>query len=132
MGPGGEVRVDPRQENPFRAVIEQHPVLGDSILFPVGLLRKSLEVVRHHHEHFDGGGCPQGLMNDNIPLLGRIVALADAYDALTSDRAYRRALPHEMATDEIDRCAGTQFDPRVVDIFLELAAVDRLPLELTA
>jgi HD-GYP domain-containing protein (c-di-GMP phosphodiesterase class II) len=71
-----------------------------------------------HHEFYDGAGYPRGLAKDEIPLLGRIVALADAYDAMTSDRAYRRALRHEVAVSEIERCAGTQFDPELAELFL--------------
>jgi HD-GYP domain-containing protein (c-di-GMP phosphodiesterase class II) len=73
-----------------------------------------------HHEWFDGGGYPRGLSGQNIPLVGRIVAVADAYDAMTSDRAYRRALRHEVAMAEIERCAGTQFDPEIADAFAKL------------
>ena len=71
-----------------------------------------------HHEWYDGNGYPRGLAGQDIPLLGRVVALADAYDAMTSDRAYRKALPHEVAVREIERCAGTQFDPEVAELFL--------------
>ena len=71
-----------------------------------------------HHEWYDGGGYPRALEGGRIPLIGRIVAIADAYDAMTSDRAYRRALPHSTAVAEIERCSGTQFDPEIGQIFL--------------
>ncbi|HTM22725.1 MAG TPA: HD domain-containing phosphohydrolase, partial [Kofleriaceae bacterium] len=71
-----------------------------------------------HHEWWDGCGYPRGLHGDRIPLVGRIVAIADAYDAMTSDRAYRRALPHAVAVAEIERCATTQFDPELSEVFL--------------
>jgi len=73
-----------------------------------------------HHEWFDGGGYPRGLRGQDIPLVGRVVAIADAYDAMTSDRAYRRALTHQVAVDEIERCAGTQFDPELSRTFVRL------------
>jgi HD-GYP domain-containing protein (c-di-GMP phosphodiesterase class II) len=78
-----------------------------------------------HHEWWDGGGYPRGLSGHNIPLVGRIVAVADAYDAMTSDRAYRRALRHDVAMSEIERCAGTQFDPEIADAFSKLISVWR-------
>ncbi|MEE9177072.1 MAG: HD domain-containing phosphohydrolase, partial [Acidimicrobiia bacterium] len=93
---------------------------------------KVAEAILYHHERYDGGGYPFGLKADNIPILSRIVLVADAFDAMTSVRAYQPALPVEFAIEEIRTNAGTQFDPTVVDIFLELAAIDRLPLELIA
>ena len=93
---------------------------------------KVAEAILYHHERYDGGGYPFGLEADNIPILSRIVLVADAFDAMTSVRAYQPALPVEYAVNEIRTNAGTQFDPTVVDIFLELASVDRLPLELIA
>lgn len=106
-------KLTPEEVQMFR----EHPAKGKRIIEPIPFMRNLIDGCWCHHEHFDGGGYPQGLMDDNIPLLGRIVALADAYDAMTSDRAYRRALPHDMATDEIDRCAGTQFDPDLAEVF---------------
>lgn len=93
---------------------------------------KIAEAILYHHERYDGRGYPFGLDADNIPIMSRIVLVADAFDAMTSVRAYQPALPTEFAVQEIRNNAGTQFDPQVVDIFLELAEVDRLPLELTA
>ena len=72
-----------------------------------------------HHERWDGRGYPIGLKGQNVPLMARIISVADTYDAMTSDRAYRRALPHEVAVDEIERCSGTQFDPEVSNTFCE-------------
>ncbi len=66
--------------------------------------------LKSHHERYDGGGYPEGLKGEEIPLSSRIIALADTYDAMTSDRAYRPALSHQEAIDEVKRCAGTQFD----------------------
>jgi HD-GYP domain-containing protein (c-di-GMP phosphodiesterase class II) len=72
-----------------------------------------------HHERWDGRGYPLGLARDGIPLIARIISVADCYDAMTSDRAYRRALPHEVTVSEIERCSGTQFDPDVAGSFVE-------------
>jgi len=102
------------------AVFRQHPEKGKRILEPVPCLHGLIDGCWCHHEWFDGGGYPRGLSGHNIPLVGRVVAIADAYDAMTSDRAYRRALPHEVAVGEIDRCAGTQFDPELADAFVRL------------
>jgi HD-GYP domain-containing protein (c-di-GMP phosphodiesterase class II) len=70
-----------------------------------------------HHERWDGRGYPLGLAGNDIPLIARIISVADTYDAMTSDRAYRRALPHEVTLGEIERCAGSQFDPEVANTF---------------
>ncbi|MEZ4360353.1 MAG: response regulator [Kofleriaceae bacterium] len=102
------------------AVFRQHPEKGKRILEPVPCLHGLIDGCWCHHEWFDGGGYPRGLSGQNIPLVGRIVAVADAYDAMTSDRAYRRALRHEVAISEIERCSGTQFDPEISDAFLKL------------
>jgi response regulator RpfG family c-di-GMP phosphodiesterase len=102
------------------AVFRQHPEKGKRILDPVPCLHGLIDGCWCHHEWFDGGGYPRGLRGHDIPLVGRIVAIADAYDAMTSDRAYRRALPHEVAISEIDRCAGTQFDPELASAFVRL------------
>jgi response regulator RpfG family c-di-GMP phosphodiesterase len=100
------------------AVFRQHPEKGKRILEPVPCLHGLIDGCWCHHEWFDGGGYPRGLAGDAIPLVGRIVAIADAYDAMTSDRAYRRALPHEVAIGEIERCSGTQFDPELSEAFV--------------
>lgn len=99
-------------------VFRQHPEKGKRILEPVPCLHSLIDGCWCHHEFFDGGGYPRGLAADEIPLVGRIVSLADAYDAMTSDRAYRRALPHLVAVREIERCAGTQFDPAIAEVFM--------------
>jgi response regulator RpfG family c-di-GMP phosphodiesterase len=102
------------------AVFRQHPEKGKRILEPVPCLHGLIDGCWCHHEWYDGGGYPRGLSGQNIPIVGRIVAIADAYDAMTSDRAYRRALQHEVAVGEIERCAGTQFDPELADAFVKL------------
>ncbi len=102
------------------AVFRQHPEKGKRILDPVPCLHGLIDGCWCHHEWWDGGGYPRGLSGHAIPLVGRVVAIADAYDAMTSDRAYRRALPHEVAIGEIDRCAGTQFDPELSTLFVRV------------
>lgn len=106
-------------------VFRQHPEKGKRILEPVPCLHGLIDGCWCHHEWYDGGGYPRGLIGQNIPLVGRIVSIADAYDAMTSDRAYRRALSHEVAVGEIERCAGTQFDPELADAFVKLIEVWR-------
>ena len=97
--------------------IERHPEVGARILEHANL-RDVASWVLAHHERVDGAGYPRGLAGDVIPLEGRVLAVADAYEAMTADRPYRRALSHEIARAELRRCAGTQFDPQVVEAFL--------------
>jgi response regulator RpfG family c-di-GMP phosphodiesterase len=99
-------------------VFREHPDKGRRILSPIPCMRHLIDGCWCHHEWYDGGGYPRGLSGQNIPLVGRVVAIADAYDAMTSDRAYRRALPHRTAIEEIERCSGTQFDPELARLFL--------------
>jgi HD-GYP domain-containing protein (c-di-GMP phosphodiesterase class II) len=114
-----------------RELMNRHPELG------FAMTRNRLdpgvaEAILYHHERYDGRGYPFGLAGEEIPILSRIILVADAFDAMTSTRAYQRALPVEFAVNEIRKHAGSQFDPHVGDLFLELAAVNRLPLELSA
>jgi HD-GYP domain-containing protein (c-di-GMP phosphodiesterase class II) len=99
------------------AMFRTHPAKGKRILEPIPFMMELIPGAWCHHENWDGSGYPRGLMNENIPILGRIVAIADTYDAMTSDRAYRKALPHEVAIGELERCAGSQFDDRLVEVF---------------
>lgn len=101
-----------------REVIETHSELGAAILAKADAFAGMAEIVLHHHERFDGAGYPKGLTGTEIPLLSRVIAVADAYDAMTSDRAYRTALTQCDALDRLRANAGTQFDPRVVEAFL--------------
>jgi len=114
-----------------RELMERHPELGFAMTRN-RLDPKIAEAILYHHERFDGLGYPFGLTADAIPILSRIVLVADAFDAMTSKRAYQPALPVDFAVHEIRQNAGTQFDPSVVTIFLELAEVDALPLDLSA
>jgi HD-GYP domain-containing protein (c-di-GMP phosphodiesterase class II) len=99
--------------------IRQHPELGVRML-DAGALRDAADCVLHHHERWDGGGYPHGLAGEEIPVEARILAVADAYDAMTSHRPYRPALTHEEAVVEVERCAGTQFDPAIARAFLAI------------
>lgn len=99
--------------------IRQHPVLGEKILAPIKLLAPVLPVVRHHHERYDGRGYPDSLAGEDIPLYARIVSLADAFEAMTSRRPYRPALPVDVARTELQANAGSQFGPKLVDVFLQ-------------
>jgi response regulator RpfG family c-di-GMP phosphodiesterase len=100
------------------AMFRSHPAKGRRILEPIPFMRDLVPGCYCHHEAWDGSGYPQGLRSDRIPTIGRIVAVADAYDAMTTDRAYRKALPHIIACGEMERCSGTQFDPDIVRVFL--------------
>ncbi|MBN1798756.1 MAG: HD domain-containing protein [Spirochaetales bacterium] len=100
--------------------IKAHTILGEDILKSIDHLDDILPGVRHHHERFDGMGYPDGLAGENIDIAARIIAVADAYDAMTTDRPYREALSHNRAIKEIKKGGGTQFDPAVVDVFLKI------------
>jgi HD-GYP domain-containing protein (c-di-GMP phosphodiesterase class II) len=110
----------PLDEGEWR-LMREHPAIGARIIEPIRFLTGAMEIVRSHHERWDGGGYPDRLAGDAIPLTARIFALADSFDAMTSDRPYRRAMPVEAAFEEIRKGAGTQFDPRIASEFLALA-----------
>ena len=101
-----------------RHLIQAHPADGGELAGRFSMFREGRRFIRHHHERWDGKGYPDGLAGKDIPLGARIIAVADSYDAMTSDRPYRKALPHEVALIELQRGAGTQFDPVVVEAFL--------------
>ena len=106
-------------------VMRRHPVDGAEILEKIGHLKDMADNIRYHHEHYDGTGYPEGRRGEQIPLGARIAAVVDAFDAMVSDRPYRKAMAVEEAIEELTRCRGTQFDPKVVD------AVDALYKEGT-
>lgn len=106
--------------------IREHPVLGQRMLATVDLAHV-LSWVRSHHERWDGGGYPDGLSGDDIPVEARIIAVCDAYDAMTSGRPYRRAMSVEAALQEIDLNMGTQFDPEIADMFIRLVSSTESP-----
>src|SRR5690606_35711137 len=100
-------------------IFKMHPGYGRDILEPITFLHPLIPGVHLHHERWDGRGYPLGLAGKDIPLIARIISVADTYDAMTSDRAYRKALPHEVAVNEIIRCTGAQFDPDCSHPFAE-------------
>lgn len=104
------------------AVIKQHPVTGEEILRHVSLLDDERIIVRAHHERWDGEGYPDGLAGEDIPLLARIMMVADSFDAMTSDRPYRRGMSLEAAIGQLEACRNTQFDKEIVDVFLAVLA----------
>ncbi|KAF4405439.1 HD domain-containing protein [Streptomyces lycii] len=106
-----------------RRVIELHPEYGHEIVRGIAFLEEARAAILHHHERLDGSGYPYGLSGHRIPEFARVVAVADAFDAMTSNRSYRRARPVEAAVTELRRCAGTQFDPRMVRALAR--AIDR-------
>ena len=102
--------------------IKTHPSRGAMIIEPAKFLKEKVPLIKYHHERFDGKGYPEGLKGEEIPLLARIICVADSFDAMTSKRAYRDTMPLEFARKEMIRCSETQFDPRIVSAFLEVIA----------
>jgi diguanylate cyclase (GGDEF)-like protein/putative nucleotidyltransferase with HDIG domain len=116
---------------PERMVLERHPQIGFRMLESLGV-DPVAEWVLHHHERWDGSGYPDGLPGDQIPLGARIIFVADAYDAMTSERVYRRRVLPEQAIAELQRCAGTQFDPEIVDAMADELAATEEPRRVAA
>jgi hypothetical protein len=112
------------------AWMRRHPQIGADIIGPVEGLHHVAPLIRHHHEKFDGTGYPKGLKGEEIPLGSRIIAVADAFEAMVADRIYRPSLGLNKALEEIRGGRGTHFDPQVVDTFLELIATDTVHLPL--
>jgi len=102
------------------ALVKQHPVVGRRILEGVQGLAPFLAAVEFHHENWDGSGYPKGLSGEKTPIDARIIHVTDAYDAMTTDRSYRSRMTHEQAVSELVKYSGIQFDPRIVEIFLNL------------
>jgi HD-GYP domain-containing protein (c-di-GMP phosphodiesterase class II) len=103
-------------------IVKRHPETGARMLGADANLSAALPAVKHHHERFDGSGYPDGLKGKEIPLSARITHAVDAFDSMVRDRPYRRGMPHDAAMGELQRHAGTQFDPSVVRVILELFA----------
>jgi HD-GYP domain-containing protein (c-di-GMP phosphodiesterase class II) len=109
----------PLSPTEWRTIVE-HPKIGQVVLEQAGAIRDAAAIVLHHHEWFDGRGYPHGLAGAEIPIGSRIVAIADAYEAMISDRPYSAAMSHADAVGELERQRGTQFDPDLVDTFINL------------
>ncbi|MFQ5945705.1 MAG: HD-GYP domain-containing protein, partial [Anaerolineae bacterium] len=114
-----------------RRIFRQHTIIGDDLVAKFPGFEAGRALVRDHHERFDGTGYPSGKKGKEIALGARILAVADAYDAMTSDRPYRKALSHEKAVAEVKANRGTQFDPEVADAFLKALEGRRVPGERT-
>ncbi|MDD5260140.1 MAG: HD domain-containing protein [bacterium] len=100
--------------------IKKHPVIGRDMVRPMEFLSELAPLVYYHHQHFNGGGYPDKAKGDQIPLVARMITIADSFDAMVSDRPYRNGLPVETAIKELKRCSGTQFDPDLVTVFLKV------------
>lgn len=107
--------------------MQEHPVIGANIVAQLPLYRVAKDLILHHHEHFDGTGYPDGLKGEEIPLGARIIAVADAFDAMVSDRPYRSAFSYQTAIAKLKAGKGTQFDPVIVDAFLAILEGERTP-----
>lgn len=101
-------------------IMRTHPLIGYQMVGGIPFLRPAAEVVRYHHEMFDGSGYPEGLTGEGIPLAARVFSIVDAFDAMTTDRPYREALHLEQAAGELEKMAGTQFDPEIVRVFVPM------------
>lgn len=100
--------------------IKNHPTIGAHMLGDAAVFKDIIPIVKHHHERFDGKGYPSQLAGENIPFIARIAAVADTFDAMTSKRTYRDALPLSVVKEEIEKCSGTQFDPAIAKVFLDI------------
>ena len=100
--------------------IKKHPSIGAHILSSATIFQDIIPIVKHHHERYDGNGYPDHLKGEDIPYLARIAAVADSFDAMTSKRTYRDSLPIDVVISEFKRCKGTQFDPNLADLFLDI------------
>jgi HD-GYP domain-containing protein (c-di-GMP phosphodiesterase class II) len=105
--------------------VMQHALHGAEIISKIKQLSYIVPIVKHHHERYDGEGFPDGLAGEKIPLHARIIALADSFDAMTSNRPYRKSLSYDWAIEEIKRQAGSQFDPELVDIYVKILSSER-------
>jgi putative nucleotidyltransferase with HDIG domain len=118
--PDGILRKPGPLNDDEKQIMRRHCEIGYNMLIRIPFLRDGAEIVLSHQEFFDGTGYPRGLKGEEIPLGARIFAVGDALDAMISDQPYRRALPLSHAREEIRRCSGTQFDPKVVEVFLSI------------
>jgi len=105
-------------------VMRNHPIIGAQIVAPIAFLHDAVDLIRHHHERFDGTGYPDGLEDQDIPLAARVFSVADSFDAMTSDRPYRGSIGVERALAEIRGGAGSQWDPEIVRVFVQMIEDD--------
>jgi putative nucleotidyltransferase with HDIG domain len=101
-------------------VIRKHPAHGAKMIESIEPMKDAREIIRHHHEYYDGSGYPDGLRGEDIPLGARIIGVADAFDAMTSNRPYRKALPMDKVIKELKDFSGIQFDPDIVEILISI------------
>ena len=106
------------------SIIKKHPEIGANILSSTSVFQDIIPIVKYHHERYDGRGYPEQLSGKKIPLLARITAIADTFDAMTSKRYYRDSLPIEIVISEIEKCSGSQFDPKIAEAFIEILKND--------
>ena len=111
------------------SVMQTHSANGEKLLDGISNLEKYKKYIRSHHERFDGMGYPDGLKGEEIPLISRIIFVADTFDAMTSNRPYRNGLPIETAVEELIKCSNTQFDPKIVQAFLDVLEKENLDLK---
>lgn len=121
IGTYDEILDKPQELTPSEyELVKKHPLKGITILEPIKKMGMILPIIIHHHERMDGTGYPDGLKTEEIPLLARILSVADSYDSMTAERPYRTSLGKEHAVDELKRSSGTQFDPEVIKAFLRV------------
>lgn len=118
--PDAILRKDSKLTDDEYSEIKNHPSIGEHILSSASIFQDIIPIVKHHHERYDGNGYPGRLQGENIPYLARIAAIADTFDAMTSRRSYRDAMDLDYVISEFERCKGTQFDPNIDDIFLDI------------
>ena len=118
--PDSILRKDSKLTDDEYSEIKNHPAIGEHILSSATIFKDIIPIVKHHHEKYDGTGYPGKLKGENIPYLARIAAIADTFDAMTSKRSYRDSLPLDVVIAEFEKCKGTQFDPELDDVFLDI------------
>jgi diguanylate cyclase len=109
-----------------KKIMQKHPEYGWAVIKNIPGCQTASLLILHHHEMWDGGGYPAGLKGESIPLGARIVAVTDAFDAMTTDRCYRKGMPTDQALANLERFAGTQFDPEIVAVFAEFVRAEEL------
>jgi putative two-component system response regulator len=106
--------------------MSKHPIVGANILSPLKFLEKEIELIKHHHERWDGKGYPDGLTGQQLDILTSIIIVVDSFDAMTSDRSYRNRRNIDWAIEEMIRCKGTHFNPTVVNVFVKLLMSEKI------